>query len=127
MPIQTYCSKMRGAAFFHQISLTARMRSKNCGMQSAEPRELLQTWVKSIACGRFHERADHRDFAGVRGGSRGFPFADGRRFRILAIVDDFTRECPALVPDTSLPGLRVVRELDVLIVSHGRPRDVPLR
>jgi putative transposase len=27
-------------------------------------------------------------------------FADGPRFRILAIVDDFTRECPALVPDT---------------------------
>jgi putative transposase len=26
-------------------------------------------------------------------------FADGRRFRILAIVDDFTRECLALVPD----------------------------
>ena len=48
-------------------------------------------------------------------------FADGRRFRILAIVDDFTRECLALVPDTSLPGLRVVRELDALIVSRGRP------
>jgi putative transposase len=31
-------------------------------------------------------------------------FADGRRFRILAIVDDFTRECLALVPDTSLDG-----------------------
>ena len=30
--------------------------------------------------------------------------ADGRRFRILAIVDDFTRECLALVADTSLPG-----------------------
>src|ERR1051326_8573072 len=28
---------------------------------------------------------------------------DGRRFRILAIVDDFTRECLALVPHTSLP------------------------
>ena len=48
-------------------------------------------------------------------------FADGRRFRILAIVDDFTRECLALVPDTSLPGLRVVRELDVLIAARGRP------
>jgi putative transposase len=48
-------------------------------------------------------------------------FADGRRFRILAIVDDFTRECLALVPDTSLPGQRVVRELDALIVSRGRP------
>jgi putative transposase len=48
-------------------------------------------------------------------------FSDGRRFRILAIVDDFTRECLALVPDTSLPGLRVVRELDALIGARGRP------
>ena len=48
-------------------------------------------------------------------------FADGRRFRILAIVDDFTRECLALVPDTSLPGMRVVRELDALITARGRP------
>ena len=48
-------------------------------------------------------------------------FSDGRRFRILAIVDDFTRECLALVPDTSLPGLRVVRELDALMAARGRP------
>src|SRR5947207_7479877 len=48
-------------------------------------------------------------------------FSDGRRFRILAIVDDFTRECLALVPDTSLPGLLVVRELDTLITVRGRP------
>jgi putative transposase len=48
-------------------------------------------------------------------------FADGRRFRILAIVDDFTRECLALVPDTSLPGLRVVREIDAVIAVRGRP------
>jgi putative transposase len=48
-------------------------------------------------------------------------FSDGRRFRILAIVDDFTRECLALVADTSLPGLRVVRELDALIAARGRP------
>jgi putative transposase len=48
-------------------------------------------------------------------------FADGRRFRILAIVDDFTRECLALVPDTSLPGLRILRELDALIAARGRP------
>src|SRR3979490_1346278 len=48
-------------------------------------------------------------------------FADGRRFRILAIVDDFTRECLALVPDTSLSGLRVARELNTLMASRGRP------
>ena len=31
-------------------------------------------------------------------------FTDGRRFRILAIVDDFTRENLALIPDTSRSG-----------------------
>ncbi|MDQ0305373.1 putative transposase [Ancylobacter polymorphus] len=46
---------------------------------------------------------------------------DGRRFRVLVIVDDFTRECLALVVDTSLSGQRVVRELDALIALRGRP------
>ena len=50
--------------------------------------------------------------------------ADGRRFRILAIVDDFTRECLALVADTSLSGLRVARELDTLIAARGKPATV---
>lgn len=47
--------------------------------------------------------------------------ADGRRFRILAVVDDFTRECLALVADTSLTGLRVIRELDRIADRRGRP------
>ncbi len=46
---------------------------------------------------------------------------DGRRFRILNVVDDFTRECLASVLDTSLSGVRVVRELDRLCSVHGRP------
>jgi putative transposase len=48
-------------------------------------------------------------------------FTDGRRFRVLAVVDDFTRECLALVADTSLSGTRVVRELDAVISWRGRP------
>lgn len=47
--------------------------------------------------------------------------SDSRRFRILAVVDDFTRECLALVADTSLSGLRVTRELDGIIARRGRP------
>ena len=42
-------------------------------------------------------------------GSLDFPsdaFADGQRFRILAIVDNFARECLALLPDTSLRSFR---------------------
>ena len=49
-------------------------------------------------------------------------FTDGRRFRILAVIDDFTRECLALVPDTSISGRRVVRELDAIIAVRGKPR-----
>lgn len=47
-------------------------------------------------------------------------FADGRRFRILAIVDDFTRECLTLVADTSISGARVVRELDAVVATRGK-------
>ena len=47
--------------------------------------------------------------------------ADGRRFRILAIVDDFSRQCLCLVADTSLSGKRVARELDAIIAVRGRP------
>jgi putative transposase len=46
---------------------------------------------------------------------------DGRRFRILAVVDDFTRECLCLVADTSLSGARVARELDALVARRGKP------
>lgn len=46
----------------------------------------------------------------------------GRRFRILAVVDDFTRECLGLVADTSLTAPRVVRELSLIIESRGCPR-----
>ena len=48
--------------------------------------------------------------------------ADGRRFRILAVVDDFSRECLARVVDTSLSGVRVARELDRIVELRGRPR-----
>jgi putative transposase len=47
--------------------------------------------------------------------------ACGRCFRIFAVVDDFTRECLALIADTSLPSLRVVRELDAIVAVRGRP------
>jgi putative transposase len=46
----------------------------------------------------------------------------GRRFRILTVVDDFTRECLGLVADTSLTGPRVVRELDRIVEIRGSPR-----
>lgn len=50
--------------------------------------------------------------------------ADGRRFRVLCVVDDFTRECLALVADTSLSGARVARELDAVTRERGKPHTI---
>jgi putative transposase len=47
--------------------------------------------------------------------------ADGRRFRLLNVVDDFTRECLAVEVDTSLTGQRVTRVLERLRAVRGLP------
>ncbi len=44
---------------------------------------------------------------------------DGRRFRILCVIDDFSRECLATVVDNSISGERVARELDAIAERHG--------
>ena len=51
-------------------------------------------------------------------------FTDGRRFRVLAVVDDYTRECLCLVADTSLSGARLTRELDDLISRRTKPKTI---
>jgi len=48
-------------------------------------------------------------------------FASGQRFRVLNVVDDVTRECLAAIPDTSISGRRVARELTALIERRGKP------
>jgi len=48
--------------------------------------------------------------------------ATGRRFRIFAVVDDFTREVLTLVVDTSIGGLRVCRELALIAAVRGLPQ-----
>ena len=49
---------------------------------------------------------------------------DGRKFRVLAVVDDYSRECLMLMADTSLSGLRVARELTNLIARRGSPQTI---
>ncbi len=48
-------------------------------------------------------------------------FGCGRRFRILNVVDDVTRECLAAIPDVSISGRRVARELSAIIERRGKP------
>jgi len=50
--------------------------------------------------------------------------ADGRRFRVLCVLDDFSRECLAAVVDTSLSGVRVVRELELVVHQRGWPHTI---
>lgn len=45
----------------------------------------------------------------------------GRKLRTLTIVDAFTRECPHIEVDTSLPSLRVIRALNQLAEERGLP------
>lgn len=47
-------------------------------------------------------------------------FGASRKLRILAVIDDCTRECLCLVADTSLSGARVARELSALIRDYGK-------
>ena len=46
---------------------------------------------------------------------------DGRRFRLLNIIDDYNRESLWIEVDTSLPSLRVIRVLDRLLEMRGKP------
>jgi putative transposase len=48
-------------------------------------------------------------------------FGSGRRLRILNVIDDVTKECLAAIPDTSISGRRVSRELDAIIARRGKP------
>ena len=49
---------------------------------------------------------------------------DGRKFRLLNILDDFNRESLAIEVDTSLPSLRVIRVLEKLIAERGCPANI---
>lgn len=49
---------------------------------------------------------------------------DGRKFRLLNVMDDFNRESLCIEADTSLPGQRVVRVLERLVNQRGKPQQI---
>lgn len=51
-------------------------------------------------------------------------FTDGRRFRTLNVVDDFTRECVAIYVDISIQGTRVARVLDQVAITRALPKSI---
>jgi len=50
--------------------------------------------------------------------------ADGRCFRILTVIDQFTRECLCLLPDQSLTGGKVAQALELVVGQRGAPRSI---
>jgi putative transposase len=50
--------------------------------------------------------------------------SDRRRFRCLTMVDEFTRECPHIEVDTSLPAARVIAVLEQLAAQRGVPQSL---
>jgi putative transposase len=50
--------------------------------------------------------------------------SNGRKFRVLTVIDTFTRECPVIEVDTSLTGARVSRVLDWLALTRGVPDSI---
>lgn len=48
----------------------------------------------------------------------------GRRFRCLTMVDEFTRECPRIDVDTSLPAVRVIAAIEQLAGERGLPKSI---
>lgn len=50
--------------------------------------------------------------------------SDGRKFRVLNVIDDFNRESLAIEVDTSLPARRVERTLDAIVKERGLPANI---
>jgi len=52
--------------------------------------------------------------------------ADCRRFRVLNVIDDYSRICPGQIVDVSISGARITRFLDDLALRTGLPKEIVL-
>jgi len=48
--------------------------------------------------------------------------SDGHRFRVLTLIDIFTRRAPGVIVERSISGLHVARFLDKVAATHGYPK-----
>jgi putative transposase len=81
------------------------VRTKRRRRFAASPRVELPNAMRPRECWSMDFVSDH--------------LANGRRFRVLTVVDRFSRVCPGVLVDTSIPGARVARFLDELAAIHG--------
>lgn len=81
------------------------VRTKRRRRFAASPRIALPTATRPNQCWAMDFVSDH--------------LASGRRFRVLTVVDRFSRRCPGTLLDTSISGTRVARFLDELAACAG--------
>ena len=53
-------------------------------------------------------------------------FENGRYFRILTVMDQYTRECLILEPGISMTGTKVAHCLDGAVISRGSPESITM-
>jgi len=89
-------------------------REEGLQVRTKKRKKLRRPRVPMLVPGRINERWS-MDFVSDQ-------LANGRRFRVLNIVDDFSRECVGQVVDVSISGMRVTRFLDELAERRGLPK-----
>lgn len=113
-----YFLRKEGLRFNHK-KLYRLYRSEGLGLPRKRPRKKL--WQRPqplLPATRPNERWSI-DFVADQLGS-------GRRFRVLTIMDDFTRQWPLTIVDTSISGTRVVRALEELAATQLLPKIIVL-
>jgi putative transposase len=111
-----YFLRKDGLRFNHKKLLRV-YRSEGLGLPRKRPRKRL--WQRPrplLPAARPNERWSI-DFVADQLGS-------GRRFRVLTIMDDFTRQWPMTIVDTSISGTRVARALEELSRTHPLPKAI---
>ena len=113
-----YFLRKDGLRFNHK-KLLRLYRSEGLGLPRKRPRKRLWQRPQPLLQATFPNERWSIDFVADQLGS-------GRRFRVLTIMDDFTRRWPLTIVDTSISGARVVRALDELAKSHPLPKIIVL-
>lgn len=80
-----------------------RKRLRRAGISRALVTEMNQEWAMDFV----HDAAE-----------------SGRKFRVLSVIDVYTRECLALEVDTGFPGPRMTRALEMMVAERGAPEAI---
>jgi putative transposase len=96
-----------------------RLQEESAAVSRVSPHG--QTTTQPQSCCRYQKAVSGARTAEQAGNLNFGQMTSGRRFRVLNVVDDGTRQCLAALPDTLISWHRVVRELTQLITRRSKP------